>query len=305
MDPFSLVVAPVLPQHPQDLPRAPFWTKSPYLECYPPLRLSVPTLSLYHNISEDFAAYFESEAAIVQPRACLSSVAEEPEGLEEPIAPKGREPQADVDRSGYPWFELYPKVKKDQDESAIDSQVPANDRSGYPHFELYPPVNDNKPASTPLEIQDSPCENVGVARSKPYITPNAIDARLSATTDVSLSPSATSSPASSLSDLTAYSDSCPLPDLASKPFEYCLGIPSLRPAGVHSRFIEIGLMENEVYGPTPSTALRARGSIRGVVTAKCTKVARRCHTLWKKMASDVDDFSARPLRRGRLMFNFA
>jgi len=42
--------------------------------------------------------------------------------------------RAPTDRSGYPYFDLYPVVKPSQATSSI------SDRSGYPFFELYPAV---------------------------------------------------------------------------------------------------------------------------------------------------------------------
>ncbi|KDQ17612.1 hypothetical protein BOTBODRAFT_172066 [Botryobasidium botryosum FD-172 SS1] len=134
---------------PKGTPRPAPWSKYPFLSRYPPrtvmVRVATPTeWAISQKIYKDMSKPPTIEVASVTPG----------------VVP--------VDRTGYPFFELYPPVKNFQSEVAPEAAkaeaTSSSDRSGYPHFELYPKVDKIQvceASSASAEETPRPCDRTG------------------------------------------------------------------------------------------------------------------------------------------------
>ncbi|KDQ17667.1 hypothetical protein BOTBODRAFT_172106 [Botryobasidium botryosum FD-172 SS1] len=139
----------------EDTSRPAPWSKHPFLNRYPPrtvmVRAGTPSewvasQNLYKNISEPLT---------------LEEAASSPEVDDELVIPSGTEARIHVDRTGYPFFELYPPMKDTQSEP-----ISSPDRSGYPYFELYPKIEkqqarEDASANSSDTKTSQPCDRTG------------------------------------------------------------------------------------------------------------------------------------------------
>ncbi|KDQ17645.1 hypothetical protein BOTBODRAFT_185755 [Botryobasidium botryosum FD-172 SS1] len=148
------------------------WSKHAFLNKYPPRTVEVKagtpsewiiSQNLYKNLSES-----SSTGAAVAPSPVRPDL-----GFQ--TASNAAEPPAAVDRTGYPWFELYPKVETNTVEALpelVKDGVPAPatipnhhasgpcDRTGYPWFELYPRVEQSQANATTASDSAEPISRI-------------------------------------------------------------------------------------------------------------------------------------------------